>query len=100
VVTTPTCTAPTISSATNGTFSVTINSVSYSGSIVNGILYANNAKLNATGSGSGVVSGTVSGSSGGNDGYVLSSGLRLVSGTATYNMTASAGNSTIAFTCQ
>jgi hypothetical protein len=83
--------------------------VSYSGSIVNGILYANNAKLNATGSGSGVVSGTVSGSSGGNDGYVLSSGLRLVSGTATgtavlggvtYNMTASAGNSTIAFTCQ
>jgi hypothetical protein len=83
--------------------------VSYAGSIVNGILYANNAGLNATGSGSGVVSGTVSGSSGGNDGYVLSSGLRLVTGTATgtavlngttYNMTARAGEGNIAFTCQ
>jgi hypothetical protein len=108
VVTTPTCTAPTISSATNGTFSVTINSVSYAGSIVDGILYANNAALNATGSGSGVVSGTVSGSSGGNDGYVLSSGLRLVTGTATgtatiggvtYNLTVSS-SSNLAVTCQ
>ena len=103
-----TCSAPTINSATNGTFSVTINSVSYAGSIVNGILFANNAGLNANGSGSGVVSGTVSGSSSGNDGYVLSSGLRLVTGTATgtavlngvtYNMRASAGNSNISFTC-
>jgi hypothetical protein len=103
-----TCSAPTINSATNGTFSVTINSVSYAGSIVNGILFANNAGLNASGSGSGVVSGTVSGSSSGNDGYVLSSGLRLVTGTATgtavlngvtYNMRASAGNSNISFTC-
>jgi hypothetical protein len=108
VVTTPTCTAPTISSATNGTFSVTINSVSYAGSIVDGILYANDAGLNATGSGSGVVSGTVSGSSGGNDGYVLSSGLRLVTGTATgtaiiggvtYNLTVSS-TSNLAVTCQ
>jgi hypothetical protein len=83
--------------------------VSYAGSIVNGILYANNGGFNASGTGSGLVSGTVSGSSGGNDGYVLSSGLRLVTGTATgtavlggvtYNMTASAGNSTIAFSCQ
>ena len=103
-----TCSAPTINSATNGTFSVTINSVSYEGRIVNGILFANNVGLNATGSGSGVVSGTVSGSSGGNDGYVLSSGLRLVTGTATgtavlngvtYNMRASAANTNIAFTC-
>jgi hypothetical protein len=103
-----TCTAPTLNSATNGTFSVVINGVSYAGSIVNGILFANNALLNANGSGSGVVSGTVSGSSSGNDGYVLSSGLRLVTGTAsgtavlngfTYNMRASAGNTNIAFTC-
>jgi hypothetical protein len=97
-----------VNSATNGTFSVNINGVSYAGSIVNGILFANNQGLNATGSGSGVVSGTLSGSSSGNDGYVLSSGLRLVTGTATgtavlngftYNMRASAGNTNIAFTC-
>jgi hypothetical protein len=102
VVTTPTCTAPTISSATNGTFSVTINSVSYSGSIENGILYANNAGI------SGVVTGTFSGSSGGIDGYVLSSGLRLVTGTATgtttidgvtYNLTVSS-SSNLSVTCQ
>ena len=87
VVTTPTtpvatCIAPTISSSTNGTFTFAISGMSYSGSIVNGILYANSGSLNASGSGSGVVSGTVSGSSGGNDGYVLSQGLRLVTASA------------------
>jgi hypothetical protein len=83
--------------------------VSYSGSIVNGKLYANNGGFNATGSGSGVVSGTVSGSSGGNDGYVLSSGLRLVTGTATgtatiggvaYNFTISSSSNLALTSCQ
>jgi len=65
--------------------------------------------LNATGSGSGVVSGTVSGSSGGNDGYVLSSGLALITGSAsgtavinstTYNITSNAVTKLIQFECQ
>jgi hypothetical protein len=85
--------------------------MSYSGSIVGGKLYANNGGLNANGSGSGVVAGTVSGSSGGNDGYLLSSGLRLVSASAssasgtaviggtTYNITFNAVSKEIQFAC-
>jgi hypothetical protein len=98
---------PTLSSA-NGTFTFTLNGLSYAGSVLNGVLYTNNGGLNATGSGSGVVAGTVSGSSSGNDGYVLSSGITLVSGSLsngtavlngnTYNMTANAGTS-IVFSC-
>jgi hypothetical protein len=114
VVTPPvaTCVAPVISSSTNGTFTFTISGMSYSGSIVNGILRANSGNLNAaSGSGSGVVAGTVSGSSGGNDGYVLSQGLTLVtasassaSGTAviggtTYNISFNAVTKAIQFTC-
>jgi hypothetical protein len=107
VVVTPTCSVPTLSSA-NGTFTFTLNGLSYAGSVLNGVLYTNNGGLNATGSGSGVVAGTVSGSSSGNDGYVLSSGITLVSGSLsngtavlngnTYNMTANAGTS-IVFSC-
>jgi hypothetical protein len=76
------CTAddPTINSSTNGTFSFVLNGMTYTGSIVNGVLFTTG--LNASGSGSGVVSGTLSGSSGGNDGYVLSTGLTIVSGSA------------------
>jgi hypothetical protein len=77
------CTAddPTINSSTNGTFSFVLNGMTYTGSIVNGVLFTNG--LNASGSGSGIVSGTLSGSSGGNDGYLLySGGLSIVSGSA------------------
>ena len=76
------CTAddPTINSSTNGTFSFVLNGMTYTGSIVNGVLFTTG--LNASGSGSGVVSGTLSGSSGGNDGYVLSTGLTIISGSA------------------
>jgi hypothetical protein len=76
------CTAddPTINSSTNGTFSFVLNGMTYTGSIVNGVLFTTG--LNASGSGSGIVSGTLSGSSGGNDGYVLSTGLTIVSGSA------------------
>jgi hypothetical protein len=76
------CTAddPTINSSTNGTFSFVLGGKTYTGSIVNGVLFTTG--LNASGSGSGVVSGTLSGSSGGNDGYVLSTGLTIVSGSA------------------
>ncbi len=104
----PTCTAPTISSSTNGTFTLGINGVTYTGSIIGGLLYANNAGLNATGSGSGVVTGSVSSSSGGNDGYVLSAGLALISGSAsgsaiinsqTYNISSNAVSKLIQFTC-
>jgi len=105
----PTCSALTISSSTSGTFnSLVINGVTYTGSIIGGKLYANNGGLNATGSGSGVVSGTVSGSSGGNDGYVLSSGLALISGSAsgtatingqTYNITSNSVTKLIQFQC-
>jgi hypothetical protein len=109
VVTTPvvTCTVPTLSTA-NGTFSFVRSGVTYTGSILNGVLFASSGGLNATGSGSGVVSGTVSGSSSGNDGYVLSSGITLVSGSLsngtavlngnTYNMTATQGTA-IQFAC-
>ena len=65
--------------------------------------------LNVGGSGSGVVTGsTVSGSSGGNDGYVLSSGLTLISGSAsgtavinntTYNISSNASTKAVEFTC-
>ena len=76
------CTAddPTINSSTNGTFSFVLGGMTYTGSIVNGVLFTSG--LNASGSGSGIVSGTLSGSSGGNDGYVLSTGLTIVSGSA------------------
>ena len=109
VVTTPvvTCTVPTLSSA-NGTFSFVSSGVTYTGSILNGVLFASSGGLNATGSGSGVVSGTVSGSSSGNDGYVLSSGITLLSGSLsngtavlngnTYTMTATQGTA-IQFAC-
>jgi hypothetical protein len=79
------CTAddPTINSSTNGTFSFTLNGMTYTGSIANGVMYPSTAGLNAAGSGSGIVSGTLSGSSGGNDGYLLySGGLSIVSGSA------------------
>jgi hypothetical protein len=98
---------PTLSSA-NGTFSFVRSGVTYTGSILNGVLFASSGGLNATGSGSGVVSGTVSGSSSGNDGYVLSSGITLLSGSLsngtavlngnTYNMTATQGTA-IQFAC-
>ena len=77
------CTAddPVINSSTNGTFSFVLNGMTYTGSIVNGVMFSNG--LNASGSGSGIVSGTLSGSSGGNDGYVLySGGLSIISGSA------------------
>ena len=77
------CTAedPTIDSSTNGTFSFVLNGMTYTGSIVNGVMLSTG--LNASGSGSGIVSGTLSGSSGGNDGYLLySGGLSIVSGSA------------------
>jgi hypothetical protein len=104
---TNTCTNPTIGSSTNGTFTLYINGVAYTGNIVSGILYAANGGLNATGSGSGVVSGTVSGSSGGNDGYLLTTPLNLVSGsgsgtavidTKTYNISVSTAQS-LTITC-
>ena len=87
------CTAddPTINSSTNGTFSFVLNGMTYTGSIVNGVLFTTG--LNASGSGSGIVSGTLSGSSGGNDGYLLySGGLSIVSGSA--SGTASIGGKT------
>lgn len=101
------CTNPTVAS-TNGTFSLLINGVTYTGSIANGVLYASNGGLNATGSGSGVVSGTLSGSSGGNDGYLLTAGLTLVSGSGsgtalinntTYNLSVS-NTQALTITCQ
>ena len=102
-----TCSVPTLSSA-NGTFSFVSSGVTYTGSILNGVLFASSEGLNATGSGSGVVSGTVSGSSSGNDGYVLSTGITLLSGSLsngtavlngnTYNMTATQGTA-ILFAC-
>lgn len=103
-----TCTNPTIDSSTNGTFTLYINGVAYTGNIVSGILYAANGGLNATGSGSGVVSGTVSGSSGGNDGYLLTTPLNLVTGSAsgtavidtkTYNINVSTSQSLLTLTC-
>jgi hypothetical protein len=104
---TNTCTNPTIGSSTNGTFTLYINGVAYTGNIVSGILYAANGGLNATGSGSGVVSGTVSGSSGGNDGYLLTTPLNLVTGSAsgtalidtkTYNINVTTSE-TLTLTC-
>jgi hypothetical protein len=79
VVTPTVCPNPNTSS---GTFTLYLNGQTVTGSIVRGILYASDASLNATGAGSGVISGTVSGSSSGSDGYVLSSGLQLLSGSA------------------
>jgi len=67
---------------TSGIFTLYLNGQTVTGTIVRGILYASDASLNATGAGSGVISGTVSGSSSGSDGYVLSSGLQLLSGSA------------------
>jgi hypothetical protein len=105
VVVTPTCSAPTINAATNGTFTIGINGVSYSGTIVNGILRSTSQGLN---SGSGVVNGTVSGSSGGSDGLVLSAGLTLITGSAsgtavingtTYNLTSNAVTKVIEYSC-
>ena len=89
---TPLCTAddPTINSSTNGTFSFVLLGKTYTGNIVNGVLFTSG--LNASGSGSGIVSGTLSGSSGGNDGYALSTGLTIVSGSA--SGTASIGGKT------
>ena len=87
------CTAddPQINSSTNGTFSFVLGGMTYTGSIVNGVLFTSG--LNASGSGSGIVSGTLSGSSGGNDGYLLySGGLSIVSGSA--SGTASIGGKT------
>ena len=103
-----TCTDPTIGSSTNGTFTLYINGVAYTGNIANGILYAANGGLNATGSGSGVVSGTVSGSSGGNDGYLLTTPLNLVSGSGsgtavinskTYDIKVNSSTKAIEFKC-
>ena len=92
----------------SGTFTLYLNGETVTGSIVNGILYANDASLNATGAGSGVISGTVSGSSGGSDGYVLSSGLQLLSGSASgsaiimdvaQNITVNSTSKLIEFSC-
>ena len=103
-----TCTDPTIGSSTNGTFTLYINGVAYTGNIANGILYAANGGLNASGSGSGVVSGTVSGSSGGNDGYLLTTPLNLVSGSGsgtaiidskTYNINVNSSTKALEFKC-
>jgi hypothetical protein len=79
---TPTPTVCPNPNTSSGTFTLYLNGQTVTGSIVRGILYASDASLNATGAGSGVISGTVSGSSSGSDGYVLSSGLQLLSGSA------------------
>jgi hypothetical protein len=108
VTPTATCSAPTFSSSSSGTFTLYINGVAYTGSITGGVLYANNAGLNALGSGSGVVTGSTGASAGGNDGYVLSSGLTLISGSAsgtavinntTYNITSNASTKAVQFVC-
>ena len=110
VINTPSST-PTVCpnpNTTSGTFTLNLNGRTVTGSIVRGILYASDASLNATGSGSGVISGTVSGSSGGSDGYVLSSGLQLLSGSAsgtalimdqTLNITVNSTSKLLEFSC-
>jgi len=83
----PTCPASTATAS--GTLNVTVNGVSFSGSIVNGVIYGFFPQ--ASGSGSGLFQGTVSGSTGGSSGLVLttnttslaSGGLGFASGTTT-----------------
>ena len=110
VVTTPvvTCTVPTLSSA-NGTFTFTLGGLTYTGSVLNGVLFNSTSGLNAAGSGSGLIAGTVSGRSSGNDGDVLSSGITFVTGSVsngtavlngnTYNMTSNAVTKVVEFAC-
>jgi len=109
VVVPPVCKVPTLSSA-NGTFTFTLRGVTYTGTVLNGVLSSSNAGLNAAGAGSGLVAGTVaSGSSSGNDGYVLSSGITVVTGSITngtavlngntYNMTSNAVTKAVEFSC-
>ena len=103
------CAVPTLSSA-NGTFRFTLNGLTYTGSVLNGVLFNSSAGLNAAGSGSGLVAGTVSGSSSGNDGYVLSTGITILSGSLsngtavlngnTLRMTSNASTKAVEFACQ
>jgi len=72
----PSC--PTSTASASGTLNVTVNGVSFSGSIVNGVIYGFFPQSGA--SGSGLFQGTVSGSTGSGSGS-LTSGLVLTANT-------------------
>jgi len=100
------CVVPPLSSA-NGTFSFTLGGLTYTGSILNGVLSSSNAGLRSA---SGLIAGTAaSGSSSGNDGYVLSSGITVLTGSITngtavlngnsYNLTSNSVTKAVQFSC-
>jgi len=100
------CVVPPLSSA-NGTFSFTLGGLTYTGSILNGVLSSSNIGLRSA---SGLIAGTAaSGSSSGNDGYVLSSGITVLTGNITngtavlngnsYNLTSNSVTKAVQFSC-
>jgi len=101
------CVVPSLSSA-NGTFTFTLRDFTYTGFVLNGVLFSGNLGLNSAASG--LIAGTVaSGSSSGNDGYVLSSGITVLTGTITngtavlngnsYKMTSNSVTKAVEFSC-